>query len=197
MWTCPNFDPKSYKYSYFFSSKLNRESIFLSYFTEFQSMFVRRNDPTGAMSSAELRKISRISRRQLFWETCYFTPDISICKKHFSCQAHKFTLAHNINFMPYLVADRRVHCPNSLLLLISRAFFVAFRWKRGENVRCTFLLSEEMGLRFLGENGFWISARMGFVGGLGLGGRVSREQPSSPVGTHRAEKEHVRRHRAV
>ena len=66
-------------------------------------------------------------------------------------------------------------------------------------MRCTFLLSEEMGLRFwvLGENGFWISARIGFVGGLGLGGRVSREQPSSPVGTHRAEKEHVRRHQAV
>ena len=35
------------------------------------------------------------------------------------------------------------------------------------------------------------------MGGLGLGGRVSREQPSSPVGTHRAEEEHVRRHRAV
>ena len=73
-----------------------------------------------------------------------------------------------------------------------------FLWHSGEKRR-KWKKWEEMGLRFwvLGENGFWISARMGFVGGLGLGGRVSREQPSSPVGTHRAEKEHVRTHRVV
>ena len=149
------------------------------------------------LARCRLRSWERFQEYQegtLFWETCYFTPDISICKKHFSCQAHKFTLVHNIHYMPYLVNDRRVHCPNA----ISREFFVVFCGERRENGRCTSFVSEEMGLRFwvLGENGFWISARMGFVGGLGLGGRVSREQPSSPVGTHRAVWEHVRTHRA-
>ena len=146
-------------------------------------MFVRRNDPTGAMSSAELRKISRISRRHTVLGNMLFHSRYINLQKAFQL-SHKFTLVHNIHYMPYLVNDRRVHCHS-----ISREFFVVFCGERRENGRCTSFISEEMGLRFwvLGENGFWISARIGFVGGLGLGGRVSREQPSSPVGTHRAE----------
>ena len=91
-------------------------------------MFVRRNDPTGAMSSAELRKISRISRRHtvlgnMLFHSRYiyqFVKSISVVR-HISN-----TLDYNIHYMPYLVTDRRVHYPNSLLLLISRAIFVAF-----------------------------------------------------------------------
>ena len=114
------------------------------------------------LARCRLRSWERFQEYQegtLFWETCYFTPDISICKKHFSCRIslHLFTIF--ITCLTWLMTD--VFIVQTRLAGNFLWYFVEKEEKMGD---AHLLFQKKWDLDF----GFWVKMGFGSLRELGL-----------------------------